>query len=80
MHFKTFRSYQNKCNFRHWIKDLREGMSILCVVVKKEKGAIILKCDPGKVNADGASSRLYEHIQGSYLEDNSSLCNRHVLY
>lgn len=23
-------------------------MSILCVVVKKEKGAIILKCDPGK--------------------------------
>ncbi|XP_023328574.1 protein RRP5 homolog isoform X2 [Eurytemora carolleeae] len=64
---KTVRGFiPNKAAAKHWIKDLREGMSILCVVVKKEKGAIILKCDPGKVfNTARQEPNLHNTLPGT---------------
>ena len=33
---------------RHWTDKVYVGQVILCQVVKKDKGAVTLKCDPGR--------------------------------
>ena len=33
---------------RHWTDKVFVGQVILCQVVKKDKGAVTLKCDPGR--------------------------------
>eukprot|EP00088_Acartia_fossae_P015650 TRINITY_DN1860_c0_g1_i2.p1 TRINITY_DN1860_c0_g1~~TRINITY_DN1860_c0_g1_i2.p1 ORF type:complete len:1447 (+),score=367.26 TRINITY_DN1860_c0_g1_i2:45-4343(+) len=47
---KTIRGFlPNKAAEKHWTKTICTGSVILCVITKKDGGAVTLKCEPGKV-------------------------------
>jgi len=59
----------NKAAQKYWMKSLHVGQVLLCTVVKKDRGAVTLKCEPGKVfNASKKEPNLHIILPGTIFE------------